>query len=948
MIFHKDNNNNTCINLIFVYYCIVLIITNTKGENPLVKNNGMADPHARAFGNAIYIYATHDYSPNNTNFRMDDWWIWKTTDLISYRKVQEFKPMEWVPRDARTECWATDAAEKNNNYYWYLSIGPTQIAVVKSPTSPSGPWNDVLKKPLLSDELGKKLGTTIRDPGIIYDPANKKHYIIFGTFNYYIAELGDDMMSLAEHPRKVNVINAIGNYGPGKLDDKPFIHKYNGNFYLSWGCFYGTSSSVYGPYTFNGVVIKTSSLTPSFRQEPNNYNKSEWWTNKDLTFRHGSFLSLHNQWYYFTNDITHSTDLLNKGYYRDVVAGYVHYYKNGSIAPVKIDTIGIGNYDGRFGKRIEVENYFKSTSQKIFVKKESVIASNDFLLVTNLQNNGSIFYPNIKFSLYQTSFLHLIGQRVKGIDIEEILTYNLEVVIINDNNNNVLKCTEKKNIKVDDDNNSIMINNMNDLELFHIVCTMHHLNNDEKINSADITIDLQLNIIQHDDNVNNNGKKQHLNPPGNVSFDYFYFTTHSNDLTSSFTKKINNNDNNNNDQGWGEIAVPLYSYFSKDGEYYLNVSIGAPPNTFLLQIDTGSSDLGIPKWGCTSCTRHADNRYVPSNSKTSHAVNCSAPNLVCKPCHENICSYEISYADSSGYSAQIYTDAMSLAGSSSSTKVENAYIGAIYEDHLKNPTQPINLDGIIGVAYSSISSSGAKTIIDTMYDNGIIKSNMFSICMHKDTGGMLYLGANDAIKRSADSNDNDNNSNDINGVKIQWTKIMKETYYVVNLLDFRINNISIGVNPSVYNRGDAIVDSGSSSFTLPRTAFDAFRDLMLTYCNNSATQLIGVCIDNDGNKIEPGRGVFQGLCYEMNEDDISTYPILTIQLENNVDLLLKPQMYMRNGGVFCDSRMYTIGIDSGSVTGGTLLGDTFMSSFLTIFDREHRQIGFLNSDEIEC
>eukprot|EP00942_MAST-04A_sp_MAST-4A-sp1_P005555 g5555.t1 len=732
---------------------------------------------------------------------MDDWWIWKTTDLISYRKVQEFKPMEWVPRDARTECWATDAAEKNNNYYWYLSIGPTQIAVVKSPTSPSGPWNDVLKKPLLSDELGKKLGTTIRDPGIIYDPANKKHYIIFGTFNYYIAELNDDMMSLAEHPRKVNVINAIGNYGPGKLDDKPFIHKYNGNFYLSWGCFYGTSSSVYGPYTFNGVVIKTSSLTPSFRQEPNNYNKSEWWTNKDLTFRHGSFLSLHNQWYYFTNDITHSTDLLNKGYYRDVVAGYVHYYKNGSIAPVKIDKIGIGNYDGRFGKRIEVENYFKSTSQKIFVKKESVIASNDFLLVTNLQNNGSIFYPNIKFSLYQTSFLHLIGQRVK---------------------------------------------------------------------------------------------------------------------------------------------VPLYSYFSKDGEYYLNVSIGAPPNTFLLQIDTGSSDLGIPKWGCTSCTRHADNRYVPSNSKTSHAVNCSAPNLVCKPCHEKICSYEISYADSSGYSAQIYTDAMSLAGSSSSTKVENAYIGAIYEDHLKNPTQPINLDGIIGVAYSSISSSGAKTIIDTMYDNGIIKSNMFSICMHKDTGGMLYLGANDAIKRSADSNDNDNNSNDINGVKIQWTKIMKETYYVVNLLDFRINNISIGVNPSVYNRGDAIVDSGSSSFTLPRTAFDAFRDLMLTYCNNSATQLIGVCIDNDGNKIEPGRGVFQGLCYEMNEDDISTYPILTIQLENNVDLLLKPQMYMRNGGVFCDSRMYTIGIDSGSVTGGTLLGDTFMSSFLTIFDREHRQIGFIN------
>ena len=72
---------------------------------------------------------------------------------------------------------------------------------------------------------------------------------------------------------------------------------------------------------------------------------------------------------------------------------------------------------------------------------------------------------------------------------------------------------------------------------------------------------------------------------------------------------------------WGELAVPLYSYFSKEGEYYLNVSIGTPPRQFLLQLDTGSADLGIPKWGCKSCTRHANRRYVPSKSSTSAAVN---------------------------------------------------------------------------------------------------------------------------------------------------------------------------------------------------------------------------------------------------------------------------------------------------------------------------------------
>jgi hypothetical protein len=280
----------------------------------------------------------------------------------------------------------------------------------------------------------------------------------------------------------------------------------------------------------------------------------------------------------------------------------------------------------------------------------------------------------------------------------------------------------------------------------------------------------------------------------------------------------------------------------------------------------------------------------------------------------------------------MYTDTISLPGIDARITVDNGYVGAIYKDHLRNPTQPRVLDGIIGVAYPSVSSSGAKTIIDNLYENGIIKTNAFSICMKKDVGGVLYLGSNNAVD---------------SGVSIMWTPIVKDTYYVVKLLDFRVNNQSIGVDPSVYNRGDAIVDSGSTSLTLPRTAFDAFRDTMLNSCSNNETQLIGVCVDSEGRKIEPGRGIFEGLCYEMGEADVLKYPMLTVQLENNVDLVLKPNMYMRNGGVFCDDGLYTIGIDSGSVTGGTLLGDTFMSSFLTIFDRQNKNIGFVDR-ELAC
>ena len=33
---------------------------------------------------------------------------------------------------------------------------------------------------------------------------------------------------------------------------------------------------------------------------------------------------------------------------------------------------------------------------------------------------------------------------------------------------------------------------------------------------------------------------------------------------------------------------------------------------------------------------------------------------------------------------------------------------------------------------------------------------------------------------------------------------MKETYYVVKFLDFRVNNQSIGVDSSIYNRGKVV------------------------------------------------------------------------------------------------------------------------------------------------
>lgn len=104
-----------------------------------------------------------------------------------------------------------------------------------------------------------------RDPGVVKDH-NGEYYLVWGVFQYFIARFNEDMTSFAETPRKIEVIGAIGPFGPGSTDDKPYMHYYGGLYYLSWGCFYATSSSsVYGPFTYRGTVIDPAKIAPSFR-----------------------------------------------------------------------------------------------------------------------------------------------------------------------------------------------------------------------------------------------------------------------------------------------------------------------------------------------------------------------------------------------------------------------------------------------------------------------------------------------------------------------------------------------------------------------------------------------------------------------------------------------------------------------------------------------------------
>ena len=340
-------------------------------ENPIVPAMGLNDPHVHIFNDKAYVYATHDKSSKNEKFIMEDWWIWSSTDLVNWELESVLDPADTYIGAGFQSAWATDAAYRNGKYYWYFSELNEQTGVVVG-DSPVGPWEDPLGKPFLAKDLTP---THEYDISVIEDKCI--HYAVFGVWDYYIARMGDDMISLAETPRKITVNNPVGPYGEDSTDDKPFVHQRNGIFYLSWGAFYATSDNIYGPYDYRGVILNTESFAPGY--------DAPTWPHGFKQGRHGSFFEWHNQWYFAYCDISQT----GNRYFRDTFISYVHYKDNGDIAPIRVDGIGVGEYDADKG-RIEAEDYF--TAENAF-KRES---PNDGFLVSARSSANYIGFHNVK------------------------------------------------------------------------------------------------------------------------------------------------------------------------------------------------------------------------------------------------------------------------------------------------------------------------------------------------------------------------------------------------------------------------------------------------------------------------------------------------------------------------------------------------------------------------
>jgi arabinoxylan arabinofuranohydrolase len=397
--------------ILLIWILFIAVSTTVLSRNPIIPNQGANDPHIRIIDGRAYFSASHDKSMDNSTFIMEDWWLWSSDDLVNWELEYVLKPEDTYIGEPFNGCWATDFVKRNGKYYWYFSERNRQAGVMVA-DSPSGPWKDPLGKPLLPENLTP---THEYDMGIFED-TDGEFYIVFGVWDFYIARLNEDMISLAEKPRKINIHNPRGPYNPDgtnsekPTDDKPFLHLFNGKYYLSWGCFYAMSDHLYGPYDYTGSVIEQESFAPGYDRPT--------WPNGFKQGRHGSFFEWHNQWYYAYCDISQT----GNRYFRDTFISYVHYRENGEMSLIRVDGTGVGEYDANHP--IEAEDYFMASRM---MKKE---LANGGFGIGPLTNHDSLVFNHVN-NLADKSKIRLTANvfkpssviiQAKGADGKKIVT----------------------------------------------------------------------------------------------------------------------------------------------------------------------------------------------------------------------------------------------------------------------------------------------------------------------------------------------------------------------------------------------------------------------------------------------------------------------------------------------------------------------------------------------
>ncbi|KAI8603661.1 aspartic peptidase domain-containing protein [Dissophora ornata] len=330
---------------------------------------------------------------------------------------------------------------------------------------------------------------------------------------------------------------------------------------------------------------------------------------------------------------------------------------------------------------------------------------------------------------------------------------------------------------------------------------------------------------------------------------------------------------NRDDSYKPQATIKLRSIGTVSG-YYGQVQIGTPQQPFNVVFDTGSSDLWIPSAKCMEdgCLSHQ--RFDGLHSDSYASTNPPLP-------------FEIEYGTGE-VAGVISEDIVSLGGILSKEPIR--FAESLTSSSLFGRAV---FDGVFGLAYQEMSSSGERPPFLAMMEQHAIKRGMFGFYMGKGHGE-LALGGYDKSK--------------IEGNNVLWSKVIKKGYWEIKMEKVKAEKADFLKGPV-----HAIVDTGTTQIIMP---VDLARHMHAKF-------LPGAKRIHDG--------IYSLPCNAKN------MPILRFQISGKI-FEVPPSLYTLQE--IAPGRCMS-GFAGEEVDGTAwILGDVFLRSVYSIFDFDNDRVGF--------
>ncbi|XP_024606663.1 renin isoform X5 [Neophocaena asiaeorientalis asiaeorientalis] len=332
---------------------------------------------------------------------------------------------------------------------------------------------------------------------------------------------------------------------------------------------------------------------------------------------------------------------------------------------------------------------------------------------------------------------------------------------------------------------------------------------------------------------------------------------------------------------FGNRTSPVVLTNYLDTQYYGEIGIGTPPQTFKVIFDTGSANLWVPSTKCSPLYTACEIHSLYDSSESSSYV-------------ENGTEFTIHYG--SGKVKGFLSQDLVTVGGITVTQT----FGEVTELPLI-PFMLAKFDGVLGMGFPAQAIGGVTPVFDHILSQRVLKEDVFSVYYSRNShllGGEIVLGGSDP-------------------------QYYQENFHYVSVSktgswQIRMKGVSVRSTTLLCEEGCmVVVDTGASYISGPTSSL---RLLMETL---GAKEL-----STDE--------------YVVNCNQVPTLPDISFHLGGRAYTLTSADYVLQdpyNSDDLCTLALH--GLDVPPPTGPVwVLGASFIRKFYTEFDRRNNRIGF--------